>query len=143
MQAAISSIPGLRRGWGIWVVLIGLIALTSATFGQDSALRPADTSTPMLRSLGLELSLNRSTILHSADLSIEPAEYPFLLRRSLEAPLPSLELEMSRNLELQTIWKNELAKQNEYKTLRTILGSVQIGGAAYLTYLRLKRYGLK
>lgn len=40
-------------------------------------------------------------------------------------------------------WKQFLARQNEDKTLYVLLGSVQMGGAAYIAYRHLKKYGWK
>ncbi len=40
-------------------------------------------------------------------------------------------------------WKLQLESQEKYQIWRSILGSVQVGGAAYLLYKHLKKYGLK
>jgi hypothetical protein len=48
-----------------------------------------------------------------------------------------------QNLDLSSIWKQEVAKQEEYKTLRMVMGSIEAGGVAYLAYLHFKKYGLK
>jgi hypothetical protein len=34
-------------------------------------------------------------------------------------------------------------KQNEYRTLRTVLGALEVGGTAYLLYEHIRKYGLK
>lgn len=44
---------------------------------------------------------------------------------------------------LMSPWKLEMESQSKYKILRTILGSVQVGGLAYLMYLHFKKYGLR
>lgn len=44
---------------------------------------------------------------------------------------------------LMSPWKLEMQSRSKYRILRTILGSVQVGGVAYLMYLHLKKYGLK
>ena len=48
-----------------------------------------------------------------------------------------------QNFDLSSIWKREIAGQEDYKTLQTVLGSIQAGGAAYLLYRHLKKYGFK
>jgi hypothetical protein len=57
--------------------------------------------------------------------------------------MPPLSWIFKIKIDLETSWKQELAKQEEYQTLRSILGSIEMGGVAYLTYLHLKKYGLK
>ena len=46
-------------------------------------------------------------------------------------------------IDLIAPWKLQLAKQEKYSTMRLILGSVGFGGAAYIAYQHLKKYGLK
>ena len=72
-----------------------------------------------------------------------PEGFPGFLRLSLASLLPSLSWESHQNLSLASCWRNELLRQEKYKTLRTILGSIEIGGAAYLTYVHIEKYGLK
>lgn len=59
---------------------------------------------------------------------------------SLSLPLS---WELQQNLGITSTWKNELLKQEKYETIRTIIGSIEMGGVAYLTYLHMKKYGLK
>ena len=48
-----------------------------------------------------------------------------------------------KNFDLSSIWKREIARQEDYKTLQIVLGSIQAGGTAYLLYRHLKKYGFK
>ena len=50
---------------------------------------------------------------------------------------------IEQNLDVSEIWKIGKLKEDELKTLRSILGSVQLGGVAYLAYKHIKKYGLK
>ena len=50
---------------------------------------------------------------------------------------------IEQNLDVSDIWKIGALKEDELKTLRSILGSVQLGGVAYLAYKHIKKYGLK
>jgi len=50
---------------------------------------------------------------------------------------------IEQNLDVSEIWKIGALKEDELKTLRSILGSVQLGGVAYLAYKHIKKYGLK
>jgi hypothetical protein len=83
-------------------------------------------------SLSIPLSLNN-----------RQQDFSTFLRQSLSAPAPPFSWSFNNKLSLESTWKQELADQNRYRTLRTILGSVQMGGVAYLTYLHIKKYGLK
>ena len=123
------------------ILFLGITSVASAQ-EQKSAQQP-DSSTKSLRSLGLELSLNKPDFLFLTSPSVSPEDFPWFFRQSLTAPLPTLPWELQENIDLQSIWQQELTKQNKYRTLRTILGSVQAGTVAYLTYLHLKKYGFK
>jgi len=50
---------------------------------------------------------------------------------------------IEQNLDVSEIWKIRKLKDVELKTLRSILGSVQLGGVAYLAYKHIKKYGLR
>lgn len=50
---------------------------------------------------------------------------------------------IEQNLDVSEIWKIGKLKDDELKTLRSILGSVQLGGVAYLAYKHIKKYGLR
>jgi hypothetical protein len=50
---------------------------------------------------------------------------------------------MPDKIDLIAPWKLQLAKQEKYSTMRMILGSVGFGGAAYIAYQHVKKYGLK
>jgi hypothetical protein len=64
------------------------------------------------------------------------------LRLSLASPMPSPG-DYQQKLSLATCWTNDLRRQQEYHTFRMILGSIQAGGAAYLAYRYIKKYGFK
>jgi hypothetical protein len=50
---------------------------------------------------------------------------------------------LQKKTDIMSPWRLELQDQEKYNTWRSILGSVQIGGAAYLGYLYLKKHGLR
>ncbi|MFI5252183.1 MAG: hypothetical protein ACHQQQ_07095 [Bacteroidota bacterium] len=50
---------------------------------------------------------------------------------------------LPEKIDLISPWKLQLAHQDEYKTLYTILGSIQMGGVAYIAYQHVKKYGWK
>ncbi len=66
---------------------------------------------------------------------------PLYLSLSLSS---SLDYTGSRqNFDISSIWQDEILKQEKYKTIRMILGSIEAGGVAYLAYLHVKKYGFK
>jgi len=68
---------------------------------------------------------------------------PMSLHEALTNIPSSLSGQFQQQIDLVSPWKQELAKQNELRTLKTILGAVQAGGTAYLLYEHIKKYGLK
>lgn len=68
---------------------------------------------------------------------------PISLHEALTNIPSSLSGQFQQQIDLVSPWKQELAKQNELRTLKTILGAVQAGGTAYLLYEHIKKYGLK
>jgi hypothetical protein len=74
----------------------------------------------------------------------EPPEYvPMSLHQSMINLPASLSGQFQQQIDVLSPWKQELAKQNELRTLKTILGAVQAGGTAYLLYEHFRKYGLK
>jgi hypothetical protein len=90
-----------------------------------------------------ELFLTQPTLLPPQSYGAPQESFSDFLNQSLTVPMPPFSWRYETTLDLQTSWKQELEKQEEYQTLRTIMGSIQMGGAAYLTYLHFKKYGLK
>lgn len=95
------------------------------------------------KSVDTELFHPYSGLLFPTSIKTDSVYLRGFLSQSLTSPLPSLSSQLQQNLSITSTWKNELLKQEEYKTLRTIIGSVEMGGVAYLAYLHMKKYGLK
>jgi len=72
-----------------------------------------------------------------------PDNYPESLHLKFGSSSNSLHSIIEQNLDVSEIWKIGKLKEDELKTLRSILGSVQLGGVAYLAYKHVKKYGLK
>ncbi len=49
---------------------------------------------------------------------------------------------ISHDIDIASPWKLELAEQNEYRALGLILGSIGAGGAAWVAYQHIKKYGI-
>lgn len=70
---------------------------------------------------------------------------PFTYEPTYESA-PSLHLHdwlLNSRANLMSPWTLQMESRSKYSILRTILGSVQIGGMAYLMYLHFKKYGLR
>lgn len=76
-------------------------------------------------------------------ISTAPANYPEYLHLKFGSSSNALNSIIEQNLDVSEIWKIGKLREDELKTLRSILGSVQLGGVAYLAYRHIKKYGLK
>lgn len=72
-----------------------------------------------------------------------PIYFQGFLHQSLTNLPVSLSSQFQQQIDVVSPWKEELTKQNEFHTLRTILGAVQASATSYLLYENIKRYGLK
>ncbi|MFA6599137.1 MAG: hypothetical protein WCS69_15545 [Ignavibacteriaceae bacterium] len=72
-----------------------------------------------------------------------PEYYPLSLHQALFLPSSTPPWKMDRTLDIAEIWRAGMVKEEEFKTLRLVLGYVKVGGVAYLAYKHLKKYGLK
>ena len=90
-----------------------------------------------------ELSKQKANVIIPLSLRTLPPNLPSSLEQALTLSTPIPSASMRANADIISAWKSDLARQEEYRTLETILSSVEMTGTAYLTYLYLKRYGLK
>ncbi|MCX6139209.1 MAG: hypothetical protein NTV54_17140 [Ignavibacteriales bacterium] len=67
------------------------------------------------------------------------AEFPGVVYRLSESSAQLLPWKMQEKLDLAAPWKLQLAEENTYRTLRMVLGSIQVGGVAYLMYEHFKK----
>jgi hypothetical protein len=125
-------------------ILILAFAFILTASGQElNTVLPQDSSKKRPQLFNLELSLTQMELLPAQSIGITQQSFSDFVHQSLTVPMPPFSWTFKSKIDLESAWKQELAKQDEYKTLRTILGSVEMGGVAYLTYLHLKKYGLK
>jgi hypothetical protein len=138
-----ASIHKYRRRLRLLVLPL-IVAVACGAFGQESRHdRIDDTSFVPLRFDGPGLSIHRAMSPALTNPGFGGSNFSIFLRQSLNQASPlSRDIFQSSNT-LQSIWKDELARQNKYMTLRNILGAVEAGAVGYLAYQHLKRYGLK
>ena len=143
---AITLFRNLQLGinfMGIAGLVLYIMLISSANAQENKDVQHPDTTTNLLRLYGLELSLSKPEILVPSSQDFSEKYFPIYFRQSISTAFQIEPLPLRENLNIQSMWQGELAKQNEYRTLKVILGSIQVGGAAYLTYLYLKKYGFK
>ena len=127
---------------------IGLLLLTFASFlavnGQEQKnVQQQDTLQKKPQFYNFKLFLTQPTLLRPQSYKVPQESFSDFIHQSLSVPMPPFSWTYKTKLDLETSWKQELAKQEEYRTWRSILESIEMGGVAYLTYLHLKKYGLK
>ena len=102
-----------------------------------------------------DTTLNAVKIFHLPSLFYALTEVGGQSGESIHSPVPgflSLELDVpshydswsrDESIDLDAPWKLHLREEKKNATWRGILGSVQAGGAAYILYRHIKKYGLK
>ncbi|MBA4312725.1 MAG: hypothetical protein C0417_08855 [Chlorobiaceae bacterium] len=123
----------------IFYILILLFVLMPVAHGQE----PKDTSTIKPNIFDSGLSIVTPPVLSNLSFRTAPVFYPTLLQPSFTLSMQPFSWKSPEKVDLVSSWKSVLAKQEELRTLRTILGTVQLGGVAYLAYRHIKKYGLK
>ena len=125
-------------------VLILFFSFVLSVSGQErDSIRLQDTSVNKSRNFHSGYLFGMPSLSLPLSLRIIPENIPYHFDHPSIGSLQYSSWKLQQNLNLSTIWKLELAKQDEYKTLYTILGSIEAGGVGYLTYLHFKKYGLK
>jgi len=125
-------------------VLILFFSITLFANGQEQDTVPVkDTSVNKLRNFNSGYLFDMPSLSLPLSPRIIPENTPYYLNQPPIVSLQYSSWKLQQNLNLTPIWKTEMAKQDEYKTFYTILGSIEAGGVAYLTYLHFKKYGLK
>ena len=125
------------------ILVLGLAFILTASGQEQISVQQQDTSKKRSQLFNLELSLTQMELLPTQSIGITQQSFSDFLHQSLTAPMPPFSWTFKTKMDLESSWKQELAKQEEYRTWRSILGSIEMGGFAYLTYLHLKKYGLK
>jgi hypothetical protein len=121
-------------------ILILLFIFALVANGQEQKISK-DTAATEIRFFDPQLPFVKPELTLPPSLELMSSNYsPEYLRYSLTAPISLTEKATN---EIQGIWQRELAQQNEYRTLKTILSSVQMGAVTYLLYEHIHKYGLK
>ncbi len=127
----------------VWMLVICISAIFSLYAQEPNRKEVHDT---LVNKPLINQSLLRSfqtEIVPSSSLRDFPEYVPMSLHQALTIIPTSLSEQSQQQIDLISPWQQELAKQNELHTLKTILGAFQVGGTTYLLYEHIKKYGLK
>jgi hypothetical protein len=103
---------------------------------RDTLMKRQSINQSLLHSFGTDIILPsslRESMIYS----------PGFLHQSITYLPTSLSSQFQQQIDVVSPWKQELAKENELRTFRTILQAVGAGGTAYLLYEHIKKYGSK
>jgi hypothetical protein len=127
----------------VWILILNISAASSLSAQESDRREVRDTlvKKPLINQ-SLLRSFDAEVILPIA-LRDSPEYLPLSLHQSLTNLPTSLSGQFQKQIDVFSPWKQELAKQNEMRTLKTILGAVQVGGTVYLLYEHIRKYGLK
>ncbi len=79
----------------------------------------------------------RYSLLPAENIRLFPGKF---YHASSSSPQP-LMWEFQNKIDIASPWKLQLARENENRTLNTIFGSIGTGGALYMAYRHVKKYG--
>ena len=143
----VNSRLGILMEWIIYrVVWIFLLWVSAASSLYTQELGRKDVSDSLATMQPINQSLLRSfqsDVILPSTLREAPIYSPGFLHQSLTNLPSSLSLQFQQQIDVVSPWKQELMRQNEYRTLKTVLGALQVGGTAYLLYEHIRKYGLK
>jgi hypothetical protein len=118
------------------LVLCLLVAIS--LHGQDFG-NTGDTSQSRVRLLDPGISSGKSLFYLPPSLRIIPVDLMDSHGPLYETPLPYLRSPVSGKIDLIAPFKLQLERQKDLQTVRTILGTAQLGGALYLGYQQLRK----
>lgn len=119
-------------------------ALTPVLSGQErTSLQVRDSSANLSQLFDSRLLFFTPTFTVSRALEPVPETFPGSFSNSFVTSPQFNSWSYQEKIDLDSPLKIQLAKQNEYGTLRVVLGTVQLGGVAYIAYRHIKKYGLK
>jgi len=129
-----------RAGWIFVLCIVGANTLST----QESGRKDVTDSLALNRPINQSLLRNfHSDVILPSSLRETDIYSPGFLHQSMINLPPSLSSQFQQQTDVVSPWKQELIKQNEYHTLRTVLGVLQAGGTAYLLYEHFRKYGVK
>jgi hypothetical protein len=127
----------------VWI-LIFIFSTSYSLFAQELGKRESNDTLALKQPINQNLLCSLHTdIIVPSPLHDYPIYSPGFFHQSLTNLPSSLSMQFQQQIDVVSPWKQELTKQNEYHTLKTVLGIIQVGGTAYFLYEHIKKYGLK
>ncbi|MFA6540773.1 MAG: hypothetical protein WCT99_04160 [Bacteroidota bacterium] len=128
----------------IRIILILLSLAVPLPAQEQTSMQPKDTSLKLLRTEAIPLSLEQPIVIlplsfalsSAGEGTVQPLYYIFG-----ESP-EQFSWNREGKVDIASPWKIYLEEQKKNSTWRSVLGSVQLGGAAYIAYRHIKKYGL-
>jgi hypothetical protein len=125
----------------VWIVLC-IVSCGVAAIGQDAGVRPeADTAGRHMNFLLPGLSGIQTPMIVPEFFSTGYGPTPGFVVPALDITQPHRFGSYRENLDLTAGWRLELAGQEKLKTLQIIMGAAVLGGAGYVAYEHVKKYG--
>jgi hypothetical protein len=126
------------------LLLLAIVIVACGASGQGKGDgRNDDSSYVPLRYSGPGLSIRRPIYPPLPTPAMGGLDFTSFLRRSLTQASPLSREAFQNGYTVESMWKDELRRQNEYQTLWNIVGAVEAGAVGYLGYRHLARHGLK
>ena len=129
--------------WAVWMLILSFsMAYTLCAQEldkkelRDTLMKKPPINQSLFRSIQTDIILPlslRESLIYS----------PGFLHQSLTYFPSSLSSQFQQQIDVVSPWKQELAKDNELRTLKYVLQAIQAGGTAYLLYEHLRKYGSK
>jgi hypothetical protein len=135
----------LPARFGTVVCVLGMVSVVNyAVYAQDHTREQVkDTNEHLIRLIDPGISLGKPAFLLPPTLDIIPDDLLGMSDNTLIGSTPFFPLVTTQKIDLISPFKLQRAKEEEFRTWRAILGSVQLGGVAYLAYRHIKKYGLR
>lgn len=128
----------------LMVYVLCAVAFHHDGYAQDySSAHDHDTTLTTLRVFQLPPLFFSLSLLPTEQNSDESPFYPGSLSQQFAIPGHYNSWTVQEGIDLDSPWKVHLEHQREHSTLYSIMGSVSLGGTAYILYRHIKKYGLK
>lgn len=126
------------------VMLLLVFILHLPAHAQERfAAQKRDTTTRSFRILDPGISSGKAEFLLPPSLTLPERDFPETFRTTNTVAPPFLFSTSEAKIDLLAPLRLQWRKEDELQTLYTIVGTVEFGGALYVAYRHLKKYGFK
>ena len=120
------------------------LCVCAAIAQEQPAMPPKDSSLSLLRRETIPLPLETPIVIVPLSFALNSAgsDTPMPLSYIFGESPEQFSWNRGGAIDIASPWKIHLEEQNKHQTWRNVLGTVQLGGVAYLAYRHIKKYGL-